>query len=41
MYDYLNHSGGKIAYCMSCNKSIGKSEDLKSGKREEEEGYFR
>jgi len=35
MYDNLKHSGGKIAYCTNCHKSIGKSENLKSGNVEE------
>jgi hypothetical protein len=36
MYDDLKHSGGKIAYCSNCDKSMGKSEDLKSGNYEGE-----
>ncbi|MCK1999958.1 hypothetical protein MZM54_00995 [[Brevibacterium] frigoritolerans] len=39
MYDNLIHSGGKIAYCTNCHKSIGKSEDLKSGNVEDEENF--
>lgn len=39
MYDYLQHSGGKVAYCINCHKSIGKSEDLKSGNREIDESF--
>ncbi|MFC7686629.1 hypothetical protein [Ureibacillus sp. GCM10028918] len=35
MYTYLNHIGGKIAYCVECKKRIGKSKDLISGKTEE------
>jgi len=35
MYSHLQHSGGKIAYCVYCNKRIGKSENLISGKDEE------
>lgn len=30
----LSHKGGKRAYCVQCNKIIGKSEDLISGKSE-------
>ncbi len=30
MYDYLNHSG-KNAYCVECEKYIGKADYLKSG----------
>lgn len=36
MYDYLYHSGGKIAYCINCKKSLGKAEKLKSGVFEEQ-----
>jgi len=36
MYDYLQHSGGKIAYCVNCEKSLGKPEKLKSGMAEED-----
>ena len=36
MYDYLNHSGGKNAYCVKCEKYIGKSEKLKSGIAEDD-----
>ena len=28
MYEHLSHVGGKKAYCSSCHKYIGKSEDL-------------
>ncbi|MBG9730826.1 hypothetical protein ABD87_15050 [Lysinibacillus sphaericus] len=35
MYSHLQHSGGKIAYCTQCDKRIGKSENLISGKEEE------
>ena len=28
MYTYLVHSGGKKAFCASCDKYIGKSKDL-------------
>ena len=36
IYDGLEHSGGKLAYCLSCNKSIGKSNQLISGFNESE-----
>ncbi|MGR6904749.1 hypothetical protein [Lysinibacillus fusiformis] len=39
MYDYLNHSGGKIAYCAKCEKSLGKAEKLKSGISEEDRRF--
>lgn len=28
MYDNLSHSGGKLAYCQNCDKTIGKSVKL-------------
>lgn len=31
MYDSLDHTGGRYAYCRTCHKSIGLSEKLKSG----------
>ena len=31
IYDYMNHSGRKLAYCVKCHKSIGKVEALKPG----------
>ncbi|GAF66421.1 hypothetical protein BTS2_3322 [Bacillus sp. TS-2] len=36
IYESLNHSGGKRAYCMNCNGYIGKSVELISGLSEEE-----
>lgn len=35
IYDHLNHSGGKRAYCIICQKCIGKTENLVSGFPEE------
>lgn len=40
IYDYLNHSGGKRAYCIICQKYIGKSADLITGKIEEDEREY-
>lgn len=36
MYDNLSHSGGKLAYCQNCDKTIGKSKELKSRNIEKE-----
>lgn len=36
IYDSLVHKGGKLAYCSSCSKIIGKSDKLKSGNVEKE-----
>ena len=30
IYDNMRHSGGKKAYCKSCDKYMGKSIDLKA-----------
>lgn len=40
MYDNLTHTGGKTAYCTKCHKSIGKSENLKSGNVEENLTFY-
>ena len=29
MYEYLQHKGGKVAYCSNCHKKICKAEELK------------
>lgn len=31
MYAYLNHRGGKRAYCNLCRDYIGKTDELKTG----------
>ncbi|AMQ66491.1 hypothetical protein BH753_gp009 [Bacillus phage Shbh1] len=36
IYNYLTHSGGEKAYCLVCDKYIGKSQDLISGLTEED-----
>lgn len=30
LYDNANHKGGKVAYCINCHRSLGKSELFKS-----------
>lgn len=36
MHDHLFYIGGKNAYCIACNKILGKSEELISGDQEED-----